>query len=77
MISKWSTPAVCASCADIVQENRLIFIHIKIESFLLLHLRKVCFGKGGGLVPKGNKSLPWPMVTQLPNAHMRPQASMS
>ena len=54
-----------------------IVIHIKIEIFLLLHLRKVCFGKGGGLVSKGNKSLPWPMETQLTNAHVRPQASMS
>ena len=52
-------------------------IHIKIEIFLLIYSRKVCFGKGGGLVPKGNKSLPWPMETQLTNAHMRHQASMS
>ena len=52
-------------------------IHIKIERLLLIYLRKVCVGKGGGLVPKGNNSVPWPMETQLTNAYMRHQASMS
>ena len=52
-------------------------IHIKIEIFLLIYLRKVCLGKSGGLVPKGNKPLPWPMETQLNNAPMRHQASMT
>ena len=28
------------------------------DFFLLIYLRKVCLGKGGGLVPKDNKSLP-------------------